>query len=381
MSNAPSVWLMKRGKRYLLRWAGTGTTDTGNAKYVTKSLGRCTKADGEVARRAKIVELGGGASPDRPDKITLDEFSAVYLQRRTRSENAGPTEGKWHKKYPKIAPATATNHDMTLRYLVEHFGGGRVVDSIRADEAGGFLDALAAGELIGARTSTQTYTLSEHAIRQNIRNAKTIFGWAKTVGGMVTANPFDGFVGTSLPGKPKHHVTPQELQALLDAAPSAGWRALFALCRLAGLRRDEARTLVWSGSAVDDYGETRDVGVDLFARRIRLVSTKTHLYRVVPIVPQLHQLLIEARGEDQDTVTGLSANNLTRNAEVIAQAAGMVPWRKFYQSMRTTCENEWKEQGVAVDTYAKWLGHSTEVAGKHYTAPTAAEFDAVTKVA
>ncbi len=60
-------------------------------------------------------------------------------------------------------------------------------------------------------------------------------------------------------------------------------------------------------------------------------------------------------------VTGLSGNNLTRLAQKHAKAAGLVPWPKAYQSMRSSCENDWKQKHVAEATYAVWMGHSPTV--------------------
>ena len=56
-------------------------------------------------------------------------------------------------------------------------------------------------------------------------------------------------------------------------------------------------------------------------------------------------------------------------------------WPKFFQAMRSSCENDWKTAGLAEPTYTAWLGHSATVSRQHYVAPTAAEFDRVTRVA
>ena len=53
----------------------------------------------------------------------------------------------------------------------------------------------------------------------------------------------------------------------------------------------------------------------------------------------------------------------------------------FFQSMRSSCENDWKEQGFAEATYCAWIGHDPKVSRKHYVSPTEAEYAQVTKVA
>ncbi len=52
-------------------------------------------------------------------------------------------------------------------------------------------------------------------------------------------------------------------------------------------------------------------------------------------------------------------------------------WPKPFQSMRSSCENDWKQKHVAEATYCVWLGHSPTVSRKHYVAPTEAEFEAI----
>ena len=85
----------------------------------------------------------------------------------------------------------------------------------------------------------------------------------------------------------------------------------------------------------------------------------------------------DAAAIGQATVCGLSEHNLTRFAERFAKTAKLKPWPKIYQALRSSCENEWKVDGVAEPTYAAWLGHSPTVSRKHYVSPTEAEFAAV----
>jgi hypothetical protein len=107
-------------------------------------------------------------------------------------------------------------------------------------------------------------------------------------------------------------------------------------------------------------------------------------YREVPILGRLERLLTTALAAAKDgafSVSGLSGHNLYRRAKGYCKAAGVATWPNFFQSMRSSCENDWKVKGIAEDTYTKFLGHSKAVAREHYTSPTDAEFALVTKVA
>ena len=386
------VWLGKRKKLlkggktvtyWQLRWPATGITANGGAKYHYDSLGQCTRGEAEEARRKKIADLDSGAAPiDKPGKITLSAFTDLYLQRRSRGSKDDHTAGRWLKKYPKLAGTTITNHRMTLRYLVEHFGPTRPMESITALDITVFLDALEAGKLEGARKkSKQTYALNGESVKSHLRNAKTVFSWAVTLK-IISHNPLAGFSGKSGRSAPKHHVSLDELERLILFSPDDGWRAMFALCRLAGLRRGEAQALPWDGEATDRDGVTQPFGVVLDGKdsRLHVVAAKTHTHRAVPIVPQLQAILCET-SRSRSTVTGLSPNNLLRDAHVIAKDAGIEPWPNFFQAMRTSCENAWKERGIAEATYAAWIGHGLEVSRKHYVSPTDTEYESVTREA
>ena len=81
------------------------------------------------------------------------------------------------------------------------------------------------------------------------------------------------------------------------------------------------------------------------------------------------------------SVSGLSGNNLDVRAARYCKWAGVEKWRCFFQSMRSSCENDWKTAGFAEATYCAWIGHDPKVSRKHYVAPTEAEYARVTAVA
>ena len=123
---------------YLLQWHDEAS------KLRTQSLGRVTKGQAEDLRRAKIAELLGaplGAGAPR-STMTLGVFLPAYLEARTQPEQTGAR----HIHFPRLKASTLREHDVAVRYLIEHLGEHRGLDTIGETEVETFLDALAGVE-------------------------------------------------------------------------------------------------------------------------------------------------------------------------------------------------------------------------------------------
>ncbi len=59
---------------------------------------------------------------------------------------------------------------------------------------------------------------------------------------------------------------------------------------------------------------------------------------------------------------------------MIAQAAGLKQWPKYFNALRSSCEQDWKEDGHAEPTYCRWIGHGPKVSQDHYVSPLDTEF-------
>ncbi len=140
------------------------------------------------------------------------------------------------------------------------------------------------------------------------------------------------------------------------------WRLLFALARFAGLRvPSESHLLTWAD-------------VDWEQGRMTVRSPKTehhagHEQRVVPITPRLMITLQDgfdtAEPGEEHLVTLRAGGQLHRRLQAIARNAGVKPWPRAFQTLRSSCEKEW---AMHFPQYAvsKWIGHSITVSGKHY---------------
>ncbi len=59
----------------------------------------------------------------------------------------------------------------------------------------------------------------------------------------------------------------------------------------------------------------------------------------------------------------------------IIRQAGMEPWRKLFQNLRSTRQTELSIQGYATHVVCAWIGNTEAVANKHYFQVPDSEFD------
>ncbi len=251
-----------------------------------------------------------------------------------------------------IKKGTLELHERTASYLLEYFGESIRIDRITRAAAADWRSSLAKGK------ASKHEGLAEGTVCQHIRNAKTIFNHALR-DDLVLFNPFDRLSGIAPePDKNWRYVSPKDFEKLLDACPSIPWRALLSLCRLAGLRQGEALNLPWSA-------------VDWEHRRLEIVAEKTARRRIVPIEPDLFNLLLEAfskRDKSKPLVIprrSLGQSNLWRDFGVICKRAGLQRWASWCQVLRRNRETDWAQKYPQYVVSA-WLGHDIRVSSRHY---------------
>ena len=88
-------------------------------------------------------------------------------------------------------------------------------------------------------------------------------------------------------------------------------------------------------------------------------------HRSIPAPRAMVVILREAleaapMGADRRVVHPSTIHDLRRTLGHLAKAAGIKPWRKPYQALRSSCENEWKAAGIAEPTYLAWMGGTDE---------------------
>jgi len=286
------------------------------------------------------------------DKVHA-KLAAVRLVEPREPPPTAPTLGAWLDKYigqrkAELKPASIAKLGRTACFVRRYFGTDIAIDAIAEDSAHDW------------RAWLRSQGINDATAGTHVRNVKQIFTNAvkrKLIG----ENPFANLIGPVGVADRDRYVASDEADAILDAFPGARWRVLIGLARFAGLRvPSETHILTWAD-------------VDWDRGRLSVYSPKTERYekhrrRTVPITPQLMRLLqdaFDAAEDGQERVCGLSRNNLHRMVQAILKRAGIVPFRRFFQVLRQSCDTEWKQTfpSYAVDV---WLGHSERVSERHY---------------
>lgn len=295
---------------------------------------------------------------EAPPEITLGEHLATYLA-------ALKTE---------VKPGTITHLKHTERTLVEFFGADRTLASITQGDAKDWGRWLRTSEARNHRYGDKEAEegLSENTARKRISNAKQFFQDAIDRE-YITKNPFAKLKSTVEENRERDYfLSREDSQKIIDACPDVEWRMIFALSRYGGLRcPSEHLAMRW-----DD--------IDWDRGRVRITSPKTAHHkgkgeRWIPLFPELRKYLQEGwdaidSGEFVITRYRDADQNLRTTFQKIIKRAGLTPWPKLFQNLRSSRATELAGEHPA-HVAAAWLGHSTMVARKHYWQVTDSDFD------
>lgn len=352
------VTLQENGEYWLARWRDedgrTRSKSLGNRSKVTRRDALAACLDLERTFMATPGMKKGGRSP------TLKQWTDKYVEIRADEVSDGTLE---------------LDRD-TIAYLTKHFGADRKLRDITEANADDWRRWMGKQPSKAKVDDAGTpIPLSPHTVASHVRRAKCLFERARKRK-VIPTNPFAD-VSTAAPriAKDWADISLDDLDRILDQCPSAAWRNLFAVCRLAGLRLGEAKRLTWRDVDWDEH----TIRVWPPKREGRAIETTKVRARVVPIEPRLNAILREsfesARADDECPCW--TGGDLYRRAKPILERAGIAIYPKLFHTLRKCRESEWmtKYPGQVV---CEWMGHSPSVAATHYVRPTADVMRAVT---
>lgn len=304
-----------------------------------------------------------GISGDLADKLAA--VGLTTARRRTASITLKQFLDEFTSGRPDVKTGTRTNWRTARARMEAFFGADKFLAEITAADADAWLYGMRAQKYAPA------------TIGRTVKHARQFFRSAVRKG-IISTNPFADLKAPGQANMSRNFfVTLDMAKKVLDECPDAQWRLIVALSRFGGLRcPSEHLALEWSN-------------ID-WARDRMLVKSpkKEHLEgngeRWVPIFPELREHLAEAfeRAEPGAVfvVTRFrdECQNLRTQLTRIVRRAGLKPWPRLFQNLRSSRETE-LANSFPIHVVCSWLGNSVRVAGKHYLQVTDEHFECAAK--
>ena len=310
----------------------------------------------------KLVAIGVVPPRVKSDRATLAGFVDGFISDRS-----------------DVKAATATVYTHTRRCLVAFFGADRLLDTITPGDADTWRRNLGRPKPTSVGDA-RGEGLSENTVKRRCGIAKQFFR-AAVRHRLIEANPFADMKGTTVRGNRARDffVSREDAQRVLDACPDAEWRLLFALSRFGGLRCPSEHLALRRGD------------VDWARGRLTVHSPKTPHHdgrdqRVIPLFPELRSQLDAVYHQAPPGTEFVimryrdAGQNLRTQLERIIRRAGLKPWPKLFQNLRSTRQTELAEHFPA-HAVCQWIGNSQAVAREHYLQVTDEHFEKAGKMA
>ncbi len=282
-----------------------------------------------------LVEPRAGGQDHLGDGATLAAFLDGYLKDRD-----------------DLKPNSLLVYGHTRRTLVEFFGPDKPLIDITE------YDAEQWQRYLGREG------LSKATVRKRTANAK-VFLRVGVKQKIIASNPFQELQSASVSNDERQFfIDPTTALKVLDACPDAQWRLIFALSRYGGLRcPSEHLALTWGD-------------VDWEVGRMTVHSPKTAHHegkesRVIPlfpeIVPHLRETFEQAEPGSRHVITRYRQKNCNLRTQLhrILKRAGVKPWPRLFQNLRSSRETELAET-YPLHVVTEWIGNSKAIAAKHY---------------
>jgi integrase len=296
--------------------------------------------------RQRLVELKLIDDTGRRGARSLGGFLDEYVSGRT-----------------DLKPGSIENIKVARRWLEKYFGADRDMASITAGDADAYRIWL-------GTTSKQ----AENTVRRLCSRARQFFRSAVRQR-LIPENPFADMKKLAVGASPKarvEFVDEATAQKALAACPDSHWRVIFALARYGGLRvPSEVCALEWQH-------------IDWDSGSIRVPCPKTEHHdgkdiRLMPLFPEIRKELeawLRKAPKHRPFVlksTISPKTNLRTGLIKILKRAGIKPWPKLFQNLRSTRATELRDR-FPTHVVAAWLGHTVKVADAHYNQVTDEHF-------
>jgi site-specific recombinase XerD len=280
-----------------------------------------------------------------------DRFAAVGLVQRLAAARLGEFLDQYIQGRTDVKASTRTNLGIGRDRLLKYFEADRALHDITPGDADAFLLHLRREH--AQATAGKTLKWAKQFFKAAVRSR------------LIRENPFQGIKAPGMTNKERLvFITRETTQKVIEACPDHEWRLIIALARFGGVRTpSETFALEWSGL---DWERSRFL---VHAPKTEHLEGKES--RLVPIFPELRPYLEEAFDRAEEGAVHLIARhrltsgNLRTQMHRIIRRAGLVPWVKPFQNMRSSRETELAAE-YPLHVVTGWLGNTPAVAMQSY---------------
>lgn len=350
------LFVAEDGSRKTIRLGKTSVKQAEAFKVKLEALiaGRLTSnIDQETARwvadlpdnmHAKLVAAGLVSPRAATVRFTLGPFLDEYIGSRQ-----------------DVKPNTVLVYGRTCKHLVDFFGADKVLQEITEGDADDWRLYLVSQGL-APNTVNRTCGIARQFFRAAVRRR------------LIASNPFTELKVSVQGNKAREYfLSRRDAEKILEACPDTQWRLIFVLARFGGVRTpSETLLLKWA-----------DINWQTGRMLVRSPKTEHHPggeSRLVPIFPELRPYLIDAFEQAEPGTEWVitryrkPGSNLRTQLMRILAKAGIKPWPKLWQNLRSTRQTElardWPEYVVCA-----WMGNSRLIAREHYLQVTDEHFE------
>ncbi len=356
----------KNGTKRLIFKDHNGKSHTVRLGKVNEKKAELAKSRVEAITSAKIIGISLDAETSHWLANIGNDLHAKLAKTGIISPRLTTALGSFCNQYlDKVKAKASTKRTMkqTTDGLVKYFGGDINPKSITIEMVEGFAESM------------RQARLSPSTIDKRLKTARQVFN-AMIRAKLLDVNPFTEVKVTPTINEERNvYVERERVEKIIDSIADPEWKLIVGLSRYCGLRApSEILTLTWDCILWDK-------------KRIVVKSPKTEHYegkdsRVIPmfegIIPLLEAVYERAepggspfviarrRGLFDQLTDGRNTNLGTLFKKYILHA-GETPWPKPFHAMRASLETDLLNDGrVKPHTIARWLGHSIQIALKHY---------------
>jgi integrase len=349
-----------------------------NGKRKTLRLGKMPQRQAE-AIKLKVENLisstlSGHAMDDETarwlsklDSVMIQKLARVGLVQAKESETLAKFLDRYILTRTDLKPRSLDIVRRTRDSLVDFFGTDKSLKEITPG------DAKEWRRYLTREGGRKGQPLAKNTVNDRCKKAKQFFK-AAVEHRLISENPFLVLKKTNVRANPDRfrYIDAETTRLVIHAAGNPEFELVIALCRFGGLRNpSETLALKWED-------------IDLTAGRMVVTSPKTEHHegkesREVPIFPELRPFLKTA-WDLNPYQTGYVINqwrsqdkNFRPRMHRAIRRAGLSPWPKPFQNLRSSCQTD-LEENFPSHVVCAWMGNSEQVAREHYLQVTDEHF-------